>query len=105
MSSLNWILACVFDCIHRHTTWPRRDQMGLEYVCCVDCGRELPYSTERMSIVRKEEQLQLEDRSRGTGGTREYGMETSLVFADKTFRTQCAEMQRGGRASGRRTSI
>ena len=74
MSSLNRILAYVFDCTHRHTTWPRRDQMGLEYICCVDCGRELPYSTQRMSIVSKEEQLG--DRSPDSGGTRKYGVET-----------------------------
>jgi hypothetical protein len=62
MKRLKWILTYLFDCIHRHTTWPQRDRVGLEYVCCLDCGRELPYSTRRMSIVSKEEQL--EDRSR-----------------------------------------
>ena len=62
MRWLNWILAYLFDCIHRHTTWPHRDRRGLDYVCCLDCGRELPYSMRRMSIVSKEEQL--EDRSR-----------------------------------------
>jgi hypothetical protein len=56
-----WILAYLFDCVHRHTSWPHRDSTGLEYICCLDCGRELPYSTRRMSIVSKEERL--EDRN------------------------------------------
>jgi hypothetical protein len=62
MSWAKWILAYLFDCIHRHTTWPQRDRRGLDYVCCLDCGKELPYSMRRMSIVSKEEQL--EDQSR-----------------------------------------
>jgi hypothetical protein len=62
MRWLKWILAYLFDCIHRHTTWPHRDRGGLDYICCLDCGKELPYSMRRMSVVSKEEQL--EDRSR-----------------------------------------
>ena len=62
MRWLKWILAYLFDCIHRHTTWPHRDRRGLDYICCLDCGKELPYSMRRMRIVSKEEQL--EDRSR-----------------------------------------
>jgi hypothetical protein len=62
MRWLKWVLAYLFDCIHRHTTWPQRDRHGLDYVCCLDCGKELPYSMRRMSIISKEEQL--EDRSR-----------------------------------------
>lgn len=61
MKWIKWILAYVFDCVHRHTTWPHRDGRGFGYVCCLDCGRELPYSTRRMSIVTIEEQL--EDRA------------------------------------------
>jgi hypothetical protein len=61
MKCMKWILAYVFDCVHRHTTWPHRDQRGLGYVCCLDCGKKLPYSTRRMSIVTIEEQL--EDRT------------------------------------------
>ena len=57
MSWIKWILAFLFGCIHRHTTWPRHRD-GFEYVCCLDCGTELPYSTRRMSIVSKEEQLE-----------------------------------------------
>jgi hypothetical protein len=62
MRWLKWILAYLFDCIHRHTTWPHRDRRGLDYICCLDCGKELPYSMRRMSIVSKAEQL--EDQSR-----------------------------------------
>ena len=53
MGCLKWILAYLFDCVHPHTTWPHRDRAGLAYVCCLDCGRELPYSLERMRIVTK----------------------------------------------------
>jgi hypothetical protein len=56
-----WILAYLFDCVHPHTSWPHRDNTGLDYICCLDCGKELPYSTRRMSIVSKEERL--EDRN------------------------------------------
>jgi hypothetical protein len=52
-----WISAYLFDCLHRHTTWPHCDSAGLDYVCCLDCGKELPYSTRRMSIVSAEERL------------------------------------------------
>ena len=58
MSWLKWILAYLFDCVHPHTTWPHRDRVGLGYVCCIDCGRELPYSGQQMKIVTKQEQLQ-----------------------------------------------
>jgi len=60
MKWIKWILGYVFDCAHPHTTWPHCDRRGLDYVCCLDCGRELPYSTRRMRIVTIEEQL--EDR-------------------------------------------
>jgi hypothetical protein len=48
---LRWIWAYLFDCVHSHTTWPHRNQFGLAYVCCLDCGREMPYSLEHMQIV------------------------------------------------------
>lgn len=57
MSWLKWVLAYLFDCVHPHTTWPHRDRAGFAYICCLDCGRELPYSLERMSIVTREERL------------------------------------------------
>ena len=57
---LKLVLAYLFDCVHPNTTWPHRDRTGLAYVCCLDCGRELPYSLRRMSIVTSRERL--EDR-------------------------------------------
>jgi len=57
MSWLSWILAYLFDCVHPHTTWPRRDRAGFAYVACLKCGRELPYSLDRMRIVTKVELL------------------------------------------------
>jgi len=58
MRWLKWALAYLFDCVHRHTTWPHRNRDGFAYVCCLDCGRELAYSLERMRIVTSEELLQ-----------------------------------------------
>jgi hypothetical protein len=48
---LRWIWAYFFDCVHSHTTWPHQDQFKHAYVCCLDCGREMPYSLEHMQIV------------------------------------------------------
>ena len=59
MSLLRWIWAFLFDCVHSHTTWPHRNQFGHAYVCCLECGKEMPYSLEYMQIVR-------EDRKRST---------------------------------------
>jgi hypothetical protein len=61
MSWLKWIWDFLFSCHHRRTTWPHRNHGGLDYVCCLDCGKELPYSLLRMKIVSQEEFLQ--DRS------------------------------------------
>ena len=58
MSWLKWIVGYFFDCVHPHTTWPHRNRIGLAYVCCIDCGRELPYSVQQMKIVTRPEQLQ-----------------------------------------------
>ena len=66
MSWLKWILAHLFDCVHPHTTWPHRDRSGLAYVCCIDCGRELPYSVQQMKIVTRQEQLQDVSQTVGT---------------------------------------
>lgn len=57
-SILIWISAYFFGCIHRHTTWPHHHAAGYDYVCCLDCGKELPYSCRRMRIVTREEILQ-----------------------------------------------
>ena len=51
MSLLKWIWAYLFDCVHSHTTWPHQNRLGFAYVCCLDCGREMPYSLEYMQIV------------------------------------------------------
>jgi Zn-dependent protease with chaperone function len=51
MTLLRWICAYLFDCVHTHTTWPHQDRFGHAYVCCLDCGREMPYSLEYMQIV------------------------------------------------------
>jgi hypothetical protein len=51
MSLLRWIWAYLFDCVHSRTTWPHQNQIGLAYVCCLDCGREMPYSLESMQII------------------------------------------------------
>jgi hypothetical protein len=57
-----WVLAYLFDCVHPKTTWPQRGRNGLDYVCCLDCGREFPYSIRLMSIISKDRQLK--DRGR-----------------------------------------
>jgi hypothetical protein len=57
MSWLSWILAYFFGCVHPHTTWPRRHRAGFVYVACLDCGRELPYSLDQMSVVTREQLL------------------------------------------------
>jgi hypothetical protein len=69
MTWAKWIFAYLFDCVHRHTTWPQRARTGFDYVCCLDCGKEFAYSTQLMCIVSKEEPLR--DRSRrGWGASR-----------------------------------
>jgi len=52
---LRWIWAYLFDCVHSETTWPRQNRLRQAYVCCLDCGRELPYSLESMQIVGETE--------------------------------------------------
>lgn len=61
MSWPKWILAYLFGCVHPHTSWPQLNPAGLAYVCCLDCGRELPYSLKLMTIVTEK---QWEDESR-----------------------------------------
>jgi hypothetical protein len=62
-----WLFAYLFDCVHSNTTWPHCNSSGFDYVCCIECGRELPYSTRRMSIVSEGERL--EDRYGNIKGT------------------------------------
>lgn len=73
MTILRWICACLFDCLHSHTTWPRQNQFGHAYVCCLDCGREMPYSIENMRIVRQ-------GRRQNTWGSRS-ATRASLIIA------------------------
>lgn len=58
MRWLKWIWAYLFDCVHPHTTWPHRNRTGFVYVCCLDCGKELPYSLELMRIVNPDDHAQ-----------------------------------------------
>ena len=53
MILLRWIWTYLFDCVHFRTTWPHQNQFG-PHVCCLDRGREMPYSLERMQIVRQD---------------------------------------------------
>jgi hypothetical protein len=61
MTWAKWMFMYLFDCTHRQTSWPQRGRNGLDYVCCLECGKEFPYSTRLMSIVSEEEQMK--DRS------------------------------------------
>lgn len=81
MSWLSWILAYLFDCVHRHTTWPRRHRAGFAYVACLNCGRELPYSLDRMRIVTRVEQMGNGVRGKELGTPRDVGVETEQVGA------------------------
>ena len=70
MSWLRWILAYLFDCVHPHTTWPHRGRAAFAYVCCLDCGRELPYSLEHMRIVTSKDLLADRKRAAWNGAWR-----------------------------------
>lgn len=64
MCLLRWIWAYLFDCVHFNTTWPHQDPLGHAYVCCIDCGREMPYSIQDMRIVGQDrERDTLDSRS------------------------------------------
>jgi hypothetical protein len=65
MHWLKWIVEFIFGCHHWRTTWPHRDRQGFDYVCCLDCGKELPYSVRLMRIVSREELV--EERSLAVG--------------------------------------
>jgi hypothetical protein len=73
MGLLRWIWAYLFDCVHFHTTWPHQNHLGHAYVCCLDCGTEMPYSLEYMQIVRQ-------DRKRNTLDSR-FPATASLIIA------------------------
>ncbi len=69
MTWAKWIVGYLFNCAHRRTTWPQRGRSGHDYVCCLECGKEFPYSTRLMCIVSREEQLR-ESKSVQLGGSR-----------------------------------
>jgi hypothetical protein len=71
------ILAGLFGCDHHHITWPHRNRRGLDYICCLECGRELPYSLRQMSIVTIEEQIE----ERTSARWEEFGNAGSRVVA------------------------
>jgi hypothetical protein len=65
---LQWIYACIFGCIHRHTTWPHRSPAGFDYLRCLDCGADLPYSLRQMRTVTSEELLEECNQETGRRG-------------------------------------
>jgi RNA polymerase-binding transcription factor DksA len=40
------ILQVLFGCTHRNTTrvWTRKQGLPVQYVNCLDCGKEIPYT-------------------------------------------------------------
>jgi hypothetical protein len=74
---MNWlkrilqrIYAFVFGCVHRHTTWPHRNTAGFDYLRCLDCGAELPYSLQQMRIVTAEERVEGSKQETGVRSTK-----------------------------------
>src|SRR5215467_4070097 len=92
MSLLRWIWAYLFDCIHCHTTWPHQNQFGLAYVCCLDCGRELPYSLEHMQIVGQERKRNMWD-SRSSATVPRFIAGALLLLAPSYAVAQSAQAQ------------
>ena len=74
MTWARWIAAFLFDCVHWRTTWPQRNRAGFDYVCCLDCGKEFPYSTQLMMILSKEQPFKARPQhgwaKRGNAGPR-----------------------------------
>lgn len=95
---LQWIYAAVIGCIHRHTTWPHRNRAGFDYVCCLDCGAELPYSVQQMRIVTQEELLQESNQEVGEQVGR-IRREPVLVFSRKDSSSTRARAARVGDAA------
>jgi hypothetical protein len=52
---VQWIWTYVFGCFHRHTTWPHHDSAGFDYIVCLDCSAELPYSVREMRMMSRTE--------------------------------------------------
>jgi len=51
MNSLRWIWAYWSDCVHPQRTWLDQNRIGHTYVCCLDCGREIPCSLNYIQRV------------------------------------------------------
>ena len=51
MHLLRWIWAYLSDCVHPQTTLLHQNRFGHGYVCCLDCGREIPYSLKYLQRV------------------------------------------------------
>ena len=43
-----WLLSFVGRCDHRRYTFPQTDKSGNTTVCCLECGRRLPYDWANM---------------------------------------------------------
>jgi hypothetical protein len=86
MSLLRWIWAYLFDCVHSPTTWPHRNQFGHAYVCCLDCGREMPYSLEYNADrwTRSQAERHMEE----TGRVRRVCMSKHCEWDEYLFRGQ-----------------
>ena len=98
MSLLRWIWAYLFDCVHSHTTWPHQNQIGLAYVCCLDCGREMPYSLEYMQIV-------VEDRKRNKWNSRFPATASLLIAGTLLLLTPSYALAETGRPSADQNQI
>ena len=57
---LSWLFALLFECRHRHCTFPISTRAGEKadprlprgpYVVCLDCARKFAYDWEKMRIV------------------------------------------------------
>jgi hypothetical protein len=42
---MKWLIAFIFGCVHRKTTFPQT-RNGRCYIVCLECGSELPYEAE-----------------------------------------------------------
>jgi hypothetical protein len=51
---------CIFGCRHRNLSRPAT-RSGRTYEGCVDCGKQLPYSLETMSLCKEKPKDELTD--------------------------------------------
>jgi|HubBroStandDraft_6_1064221.scaffolds.fasta_scaffold36338_5 hypothetical protein len=86
MTWIKWMFAYLFDCAHLKTSWPQRGRNGLDYVCCLECGKEFSYSTRLMSIVTKDDQL-LRPTAAGSGLRTTILAEQAFISRQLSLRT------------------